>query len=60
LMLADYVGLGKTVMVGLLKELVARGIARRTLVIPRMFKFQWVRELGEGFSIRCVNASEGH
>ena len=55
LLLADDVGLGKTIMTGLLlKELMVRGVIRRILLlVPKMLKFQWRRELAEKFDIRC-------
>lgn len=61
LMLADDVGLGKTVMTGLLlKELKLRGLAKRFLImVPKMLKFQWRRELEEKFGIRCLEAGRG-
>ncbi|MEM1615858.1 MAG: helicase-related protein, partial [Pyrobaculum sp.] len=56
LMLADDVGLGKTIMTGLLlKELMLRGhVKRALLVVPRFLKFQWIRELREKFDIECA------
>jgi len=56
LLLADDVGLGKTVMTGLLiKEMMLRGLARRILVVtPRFLTFQWRRELAEKFDIYCA------
>jgi len=56
LLLADDVGLGKTVMTGLLiKEMTLRGLARRILVVtPRFLTFQWRRELAEKFDIYCA------
>lgn len=55
LLLADDVGLGKTVMTGLLlKELMVRGIVKSALLlVPKTLKFQWRRELAEKFDIRC-------
>jgi superfamily II DNA or RNA helicase len=55
-LLADDVGLGKTVMTGLLmKELMLRGLVRRALIVtPRFLTFQWRRELAEKFDIHCV------
>jgi superfamily II DNA or RNA helicase len=50
-LLADDPGLGKTIMAGLvLKELKARGLVRRTLVVvPAHLMDQWERELREWF-----------
>jgi hypothetical protein len=50
-LLADDPGAGKTIMAGLLlKELKARGLVRRTLVIaPANLTFQWLRELRDKF-----------
>jgi superfamily II DNA or RNA helicase len=56
LLLADDVGLGKTIMTGLLiKELMLRGLAKRVLIVtPRFLTFQWRRELAEKFDIHCI------
>ena len=50
-LLADDPGAGKTIMAGLLlKELKARGLVRRTLVVaPANLTFQWQRELKDKF-----------
>lgn len=50
-LLADDPGAGKTVMAGLLlKELKARGLAKRVLVVtPANLTFQWQRELKDKF-----------
>lgn len=50
-LLADDPGAGKTIMAGLLvKELKARGLVRRILVVtPANLMFQWQRELREKF-----------
>ncbi|MGO9468803.1 MAG: protein NO VEIN domain-containing protein [Isosphaeraceae bacterium] len=50
-LLADDPGAGKTIMAGLLlKELKARGLVRRTLVVaPANLTFQWQRELRDKF-----------
>ncbi|MCX7683478.1 MAG: DEAD/DEAH box helicase, partial [Anaerolineae bacterium] len=50
-LLADDPGAGKTIMAGLLlKELKARGLVRRALVVvPGHLKDQWLRELKERF-----------
>lgn len=50
-LLADDPGAGKTIMAGLmLKELKARGLVRRTLIVtPANLTFQWQRELSDKF-----------
>src|SRR5712692_6680290 len=50
-LLADDPGAGKTIMAGLLlKELKARGLVKRTLIVtPANLTFQWQRELKEKF-----------
>lgn len=50
-LLADDPGAGKTIMAGLLlKELKARGLIRRTLIVtPANLSFQWQRELRDKF-----------
>ena len=50
-LLADDPGLGKTIMAGLvLKELKARGVVRRTLlVVPAHLQDQWQREMSDWF-----------
>jgi superfamily II DNA or RNA helicase len=50
-LLADDPGAGKTIMAGLLlKELKARGLVRRVLIVtPANLTFQWQRELAEKF-----------
>ncbi len=50
-LLADDPGAGKTIMAGLLlKELKARGLVKRTLIItPANLTFQWQRELRDKF-----------
>jgi superfamily II DNA or RNA helicase len=50
-LLADDPGLGKTIMAGLvLKELKARGIIRRTLlIVPAHLQDQWQREMNDWF-----------
>jgi superfamily II DNA or RNA helicase len=50
-LLADDPGAGKTIMAGLLlKELKARGLVKRTLIItPANLTFQWQRELKDKF-----------
>jgi SNF2 family DNA or RNA helicase len=53
-LLADDPGAGKTIMAGLLlKELKARGLIRRTLIVtPANLTFQWQRELVDKFRER--------
>jgi superfamily II DNA or RNA helicase len=50
-LLADDPGAGKTIMAGLLlKEMKARGLIRRTLIVtPANLTFQWQRELADKF-----------
>jgi superfamily II DNA or RNA helicase len=50
-LLADDPGAGKTIMAGLLlKELKARGLVKRTLIVtPANLTFQWQRELQDKF-----------
>ncbi len=50
-LLADDPGAGKTIMAGLLlKELKARGLVRRALIVtPANLTFQWQRELSDKF-----------
>ncbi len=54
-LLADEVGLGKTIEVGLtVKELQMRGIIERVLIIaPKLLVNQWIGELGRRFNIFC-------
>ncbi|MGH2485346.1 MAG: DEAD/DEAH box helicase, partial [Ktedonobacterales bacterium] len=58
--LADEVGLGKTIEAGLiLKELTLRGIARRVLVLaPKALLGQWQQELREHFDEEFVLTDE--
>ena len=67
-LLSDVSGAGKKVMAGLLlKELKARGLVRRVLIVaPSNLTFQWKREMAdkfcEKFDIVCngrINASNG-
>ncbi len=53
-LLADDPGAGKTIMAGLLlKELKARGLVRRVLIVaPANLTFQWQRELSDKFRER--------
>ncbi|MAO24323.1 MAG: helicase [Phycisphaerae bacterium] len=59
-LLADDPGAGKTIMSGLLlKELKARGLVKRTLVVtPANLTFQWQRELKDKFreSFEVINS----
>ncbi len=52
-LLADEVGLGKTIEAGLiLKEYLVRGLVKRALIlVPASLVLQWTRELNEKFSI---------
>lgn len=52
MILSDEVGLGKTIEAGLvMKELIARGLAERVLVIcPASLQYQWQRELQSKFN----------
>ena len=54
-LLADEVGLGKTIEVGLaLKELQMRALIERVLIIsPKLLVSQWMGELERRFNIRC-------
>ncbi|MCQ6563133.1 DEAD/DEAH box helicase [Paenibacillus mendelii] len=54
--LADEVGLGKTIEAGLvLKEYLVRGLVRRVLIlVPASLVLQWVRELNQKFGIPAV------
>jgi len=60
LLLADAVGLGKTVQAGLiLSELRARGLADRALILcPAGLREGWVRELGERFQIPAASLDQ--
>lgn len=53
-LLADDPGAGKTIMAGLLlKEMKARGLVRRTLIVtPANLSFQWQREMRDKFRER--------
>lgn len=52
ILIADDVGLGKTIQAGLLlSELVARGLVRRALILtPASLRVQWQRELQDKFA----------
>lgn len=54
--LADEVGLGKTIEAGLiLKEYLIRGLARKVLILtPASLVLQWTRELNEKFRIPAM------
>ncbi|HEX7056644.1 MAG TPA: SNF2-related protein [Bacilli bacterium] len=54
--LADEVGLGKTIEAGLiLKEYLIRGLVKKALIlVPASLVLQWVRELGQKFGIAAV------
>jgi SNF2 family DNA or RNA helicase len=54
--LADEVGLGKTIEAGLiLKEYIIRGLVKRALIlVPASLVLQWVRELNQKFGIPAV------
>ncbi|MCL6593183.1 MAG: DEAD/DEAH box helicase, partial [Alicyclobacillus sp.] len=53
--LADEVGLGKTIEAGLImKEYLLRGLVQKVLIlVPASLVLQWTRELNEKFRIRC-------
>ncbi|WP_134698577.1 DEAD/DEAH box helicase [Ammoniphilus sp. YIM 78166] len=54
--LADEVGLGKTIEAGLIiKEYMVRGLAKRVLIlVPASLVVQWARELNQKFGIPAV------
>lgn len=54
--LADEVGLGKTIEAGLvLKEYMVRGLVKKALIlVPASLVLQWSRELGQKFGIQAV------
>ena len=54
--LADEVGLGKTIEAGLIiKEYMIRGLAKKILIlVPASLVLQWVRELNQKFGIPAV------
>lgn len=54
--LADEVGLGKTIEAGLvLKEYMVRGLVRKALIlVPASLVLQWVRELNQKFGISAA------
>jgi len=53
--LADEVGLGKTIEAGLIiKEYLLRGLVRKILIlVPASLVLQWTRELREKFRVEC-------
>ncbi|MFN0137422.1 MAG: helicase-related protein [Phycisphaerae bacterium] len=61
-LLADDPGAGKTIMAGLLlKEMKARGLVKRTLIVtPANLSFQWQREMRDKFreSFKIVRSTE--
>lgn len=60
--LADEVGLGKTIEAGLiLKEYFVRGLVRKALIlVPASLVLQWVRELNQKFGIPAVAQKKEH
>lgn len=60
--LADEVGLGKTIEAGLvLKEYFIRGLVKRALVlVPASLVLQWVRELNQKFAIPAIAQKREH
>ncbi|WP_081667046.1 DEAD/DEAH box helicase [Paenibacillus pinihumi] len=60
--LADEVGLGKTIEAGLvLKEYMVRGLVRKALIlVPASLVLQWVRELNQKFGIAAVAQKKAH
>lgn len=60
--LADEVGLGKTIEAGLiLKEYIVRGLVKRALIlVPASLVLQWVRELNQKFGISAVAQKRAH
>lgn len=61
LLLADEVGLGKTIEAGLvITELKARGLVRRVLVVaPKGVQLQWIAEMGDRFNEEFVLVGVG-
>jgi superfamily II DNA or RNA helicase len=61
LLLADEVGLGKTIEAGLvISELKARGLVRRVLVVaPKGVQLQWVAEMADRFGEEFVLVGAG-
>ncbi|MFC6331416.1 DEAD/DEAH box helicase [Paenibacillus septentrionalis] len=60
--LADEVGLGKTIEAGLiLKEYIVRGLVKKALIlVPASLVLQWVRELNAKFGIAAVAQKKSH
>ncbi|MDO7905972.1 SNF2-related protein [Paenibacillus sp. JX-17] len=60
--LADEVGLGKTIEAGLiLKEYLVRGLVSKVLIlVPASLVLQWVRELNAKFGIPAVAQKKAH
>ncbi|WP_166245333.1 DEAD/DEAH box helicase [Paenibacillus turpanensis] len=60
--LADEVGLGKTIEAGLiLKEYMIRGLVKKALIlVPASLVLQWVRELNQKFGIQAVAQKKAH
>nr|WP_276355845.1 SNF2-related protein [Cohnella sp. YIM B05605] len=60
--LADEVGLGKTIEAGLiLKEYWVRGLVKKALIlVPASLVLQWVRELGQKFDLPAVPQKRLH
>lgn len=60
--LADEVGLGKTIEAGLiLKEYILRGLVQKVLIlVPASLVLQWVRELNQKFAIPAVAQKKEH
>lgn len=60
--LADEVGLGKTIEAGLiLKEYMIRGLVRKVLIlVPASLVLQWVRELNQKFAIPAIAQKKQH
>lgn len=60
--LADEVGLGKTIEAGLiLKEYIVRGLVQKVLIlVPASLVLQWVRELNQKFAIPAVAQKKPH
>lgn len=60
--LADEVGLGKTIEAGLvLKEYLLRGLVRKVLIlVPASLVLQWVRELNQKFGILATAQKKEH
>lgn len=60
--LADEVGLGKTIEAGLIiKEYMIRGLVKRALIlVPASLVLQWVRELNHKFGIPAIAQKKAH